>query len=149
LLDHAREVAFRRADGDPSQVGDVRRGHGYLGFKQHLQDQLFKLVEVHGYVLRVAHAKLIDHGEPHARDAETFRAATRWRGMEPTRICVIGGDRYRHEAGTWKPPTVQKAGARHRESEFPFAVAKLTEYFLSDICQTPVPLEPRPPKGAC
>ena len=47
LLDHAGQVPLRRADRDPTQVGDVGRGHRDVGLEQHLQDQLFELVEIH------------------------------------------------------------------------------------------------------
>jgi hypothetical protein len=67
LLDHPREVPFRGSYRDPTQVGDVGGGDRDIRLEQHLQDQLFKFVEIHGYVLRLAHAKVIDHGEARAR----------------------------------------------------------------------------------
>ena len=58
VLDHARQVALRGAHRDPSQVGDVGRGHRDVGLEQHLQNQLFELVEVHGRVFyRLAHRR--------------------------------------------------------------------------------------------
>jgi hypothetical protein len=67
----------------------VRSGDRDIGLEQHLENQLFKLVEIHGYVIRLAHANKVDRDEPRCHRDHFCSGFVRV-------ICAIDGQGFRH-----------------------------------------------------